>query len=432
MLMFAFALNHFSQTDTSKTNHQSELDAANALLAKNPQNVSALTRRANFYVSQKDFTRAMVDYDEVIRLNPNLVEAYIGRGYIYLQNNSYGQAIKEFNRAIEIDPKNEYALESRAYCQEVMLRSNLSFEEYDALIQFDPTKAEYYYYRGKLYFKAKKFIKATEDYSQAIEINQTYADAYISRAASYCEGGKRKESLADIRKYEQLSGKKNRGTCALDIKQCPKADDVCLMELYTEGINNPKEISSNEPNSLGFYYAGRGIINYERGKFDEAFSDFEKANFMFGDKRKGLYYGKLLFQNGKYEEALRNFNSALPDPEAALGIGEIHLIRREYGKALVNYEKAIFLNPRLSKAYLGRGAIYLKRGDDFRELENDESKAVESYRNAVKDFDSVIEIDLQNVGSEVYEKRAKAYERLNEPEKAAADRAKAEEVAEKP
>ncbi len=76
--------------------------------------------------------------------------------------------------------------------------------------------------------------------------------------------------------------------------------------------------------------------------------------------------------------------------------------------------------------------IYLRRGNDFRELENDEAKAVEAYKNAVKDFDSVIEIDLKNAGSEVYEKRAKAYEKLNEPDKAAADRAKAKELAEKP
>lgn len=190
---------------------------------------------------------------------------------------------------------------------------------------------------------------------------------------------------------------------------------------------------------MGDYYAGRGLIYNKRGKYDFAHSDFENAEkYSYTGKEEpiNLYLGNLLLSKGKYDESLIKFNLALKgkpnSAESVLHIGEIYLIKRDFDTAFEFFNKAIFLNPSLWKAYLGRGTIYLERGKNYDQFDNDAVKAVEAYKKAVKDFDSVPDLDLKDINPEVYLRRSKAYERLGEKEKAEADRAKYQELSEKP
>jgi tetratricopeptide (TPR) repeat protein len=314
---------------------------------------------------------------------------------------------------------------------------NEQISDYTDAIVRNPNDAELYYARAEIYFRLEDFDKAIEDSSKAIELNPKHTKAFGVRSDSYCRIGKWKESTADIKRYEQLTGKWSRATCYIrlldNLKYCAETDDDCRMDIYNAGISNPGLINSL-PLNLGDFYAGRGFIYYKRADFESAFSDFENADkYFYYNKLKPieLYLGKQLLIKGKYNEALIHLRRAVPESEAHLGIGEIYLVKREYEKALENYEKALFLNPRLSKAYLGRGIIYLEYAKNYGEFENDAIKAAEFYRKAVKELDSVIEIDLSETQPEVYLKRAKAYERLGEKEKAEFDRQKHRELTDK-
>lgn len=301
----------------------------------------------------------------------------------------------------------------------------------------EPTNADFYYYRSRLNFKAKNFKNAIEDTSKAIEFDPKYRDAYGIRSNSYCEIGKWKESTTDIKKYEQLTGKSSRAVCFIDLAKslsyCADSDDDCRLDIYEAGIANSGAMKF--PFNVGDFYAGRGYIYYKRGELERAYNDFENAekhSYYLKIKPIELYFAKQLLIKDKYDEALRRFKLAVPEAEAYLGIGQINLVKRNFDTALENFDKALFLNPRLSEAYLGRGTIYFERGRIYEDFENNREKAVENYRKAVKDFDSVTEVDLKDINPEVYLRRAKAYERLGEQEKAEADRAKYLELGEKP
>lgn len=137
---------------------------------------------------------------------------------------------------------------------------------------------------------------------------------------------------------------------------------------------------------------------------------------------------------GKYDDALRDYvrvsQSSMDSAEANLGIGNIYLRRRKYEAAVEHFDLAIFTNSRSTEAYLGRGTAYLELGKIYSQsqLPEDTEKAFENYRKAIKDFDSVTELDLEDSFKEAYLRRAKAFEKIGEKEKAEADRQKYEEL----
>ena len=208
----------------------------------------------------------------------------------------------------------------------------------------------------------------------------------------------------------------------------------CQINDLTEEI--VLEIKKEFPTKLNSLYNGRGILYYRKGDYDSALTDFNKTEDKYGFVASSLYRGDIYLRKGKYDEALVDFTQYLKNNPASiqinLNVGEIYLNKREYEKAFEYFDRVIFLSPVQSKAYFARGTIYLERAENYSETGNDEIKAAEAYKNAVKDFDSVIKLDLKEINPEVYIRRAKAFEKLGEREKADADRRKFEELSQKP
>lgn len=77
--------------------------------------------------------------------------------------------------------------------------------------KLDPAKAYYdradetYNESNEVKSREERFEDAIADLTMAIAIDPEYADAYHTRGALYDEYGKKKEALADYRKYLKLS-----------------------------------------------------------------------------------------------------------------------------------------------------------------------------------------------------------------------------------
>lgn len=218
-----------------------------------------------------------------------------------------------------------------------------------------------------------------------------------------------------------------------DINKCEIEDYDCIIARETKKLADyKKQDSSFDAWFIESFYRIRGAAYYKKGKYELALSDLEKAT-----KRlmPSAYLGHIYLTKGRFKEAYNIYYRIIEknpsDAEARLGRGITLTHFKNYELALEDYDYAIFLNSRFSKAYLNRGINYIKIGDQLRQYEQEESKIKEAYKNAIKDFDAVEEIDLANTDTETYLKRAKAYEKLGEKEKAEADRKKFEELSQK-
>ncbi len=64
----------------------------------------------------------------------------------------------------------------------------------------NPKMAEYYYYRGNVYYHMDKYDDAITDYDLAIRLRRNYADAYYNRGLALDGKGLLRQALGDLRK----------------------------------------------------------------------------------------------------------------------------------------------------------------------------------------------------------------------------------------
>ena len=161
-----------------------------------------------------------------------------------------------------------------------------------------------------------------------------------------------------------------------------KADQA--IEICTNDINSGtyNGIDNKGQDRLATRYNNRGIAYGNKGDYDKAIADHNKA----------------IELDPKYAKAYNNRGADNAD--------------RDYEKALADYNKAIELDPKYAMAYLNRGNIYRKKKGD--------------YDRAIIEYNTALEIDPQFAWA--YYVRGNAYSQKKDFDKAIDDYNKAIEL----
>jgi tetratricopeptide (TPR) repeat protein len=134
------------------------------------------------------------------------------------------------------------------------------------------------------------------------------------------------------------------------------------------------------------FYVNRGNDSANKGKYDQAISDYTKAleiNPMHAEayNNRGLAYG----QKGQYDQAISDFNKALEinprDAEAYNNRGTAYGRKGQNDEAISDYSKAIEIDPESVMAYNNRAWEYTLKGQ---------------YDSAVSDLEKALEINPKN------------------------------------
>lgn len=178
-------------------------------------------------------------------------------------------------------------------------------------------------------------------------------------------------------------------------------------------------------------YFTLGVEYFYLDDYADALSHLNKIEPYYLTSDTLTYRGLIYLRQGKNDEALKAFNSVIDrkiDYAAAYyGRAEIYRQRRKYDDAIKDYDRALEKNFRFSKAYFGRAIAYFKRGEPAR-LNKNEISVASDYKNALKDLNTVMEIDLDRTSREVYLYCAKIYEALGDETKAKEDYRKYKEI----
>lgn len=427
---FVFGQNNAERQKCLETDFDCIVAEFTRAINSNPKDEEAYYGRGNALARQEKYEQALKDFDEAVRLNPKFAMAHDGRGFVFIRQRRYAEAVAEFARAREVEPKDSYALGSLELIYKTVKAGDLTIGEYDDLIEVEPNRAELYCGRAFRYFDLKKYEFAVEDATKAVELNPKLDDAYAVRSDAYCRLEKSKESNADISKYESLTGKGTKAFCDACIK---KPIDCEIDELTRQLVLEEKKEFPQRLNSL---YIERGALYYKKGDYDGALADFNQLKELYFSSQVLKIKGDIYFQRQRYDEALDVLlpyvKIAPSSLETNLKVGKIYFLRREYENAFEYFDKVIFLSSANTEALFARGVIYLERGESYGKTGRDDIKSAEAYRKAVEDFDSVIRKDAKSANRKVYLKRAEAYEKLGETEKAVADRKMYEELTAKP
>ncbi len=79
------------------------------------ENAEELVSQGIDFASEGNFTRALEDFAEAIRLDPNLAGAYYNRGITYNKLGRFQEALQDLSQAIILAPENGAVYANRAF-----------------------------------------------------------------------------------------------------------------------------------------------------------------------------------------------------------------------------------------------------------------------------------------------------------------------------
>jgi tetratricopeptide (TPR) repeat protein len=299
------------------------LDLFSDELKRTPSSV-AYTIRGTIWNEQRDFDKAIIDFNQAIRLDPKNPRAYIGRGLAWVPKHEWNKAISDFTEAIRLDPKDA----SVHMCRGLVWHTKKEFEkaiweydesirldprfassygnralawsakgdidkaisDYDEVIRLDPS-AVAYNNRGNTWSDTKEYDKAIADYDEAIRLDPKYVYAYINRGRAWRKTGKYAKALSDYDEVLRLDPKEGRSYWGLAwlYATCPDAK-------YRDGkkaVDNAEKARQLLGSTDNVVAVALAAAYAEVGDFDSAVKWQTKARDLVLESQKADYHSRL-------------------------------------------------------------------------------------------------------------------------------------------
>ncbi|MBW4665912.1 MAG: tetratricopeptide repeat protein [Cyanomargarita calcarea GSE-NOS-MK-12-04C] len=282
-----------------------------------------------------------------------------------------------------------------------------AINNFNKAIQTNPKYALAYNRRGNAYYRLENFQKSQEDASEAIRLNPQDPSAYYDRGFTLYKLGNYNGAIADYNQAIKLNPQYanayyGRGLARIQIKERQGA-----MADFTKAIALKGD--------YGDAYLERGILRRKMGIKLEALKDLEEAVAISPDPR--AYYERALghYTLNEKKSALKDYNKAIELDgkylKAYLGRGDVYSDLGYRDKAIADYNQALAMNPKSADVYTYRGIFLLKVGDT---------------QAAIEDYNQAIVLDPKQATA--YNYRGNAYLELGNLKEAVNDYSKAIEI----
>lgn len=257
----------------------------------------------------KEYKKALKADDENLIIHLNLASSYI-------KKNDTATAIEELSQASRIDPEavEPHALLALLYSFQGEL--DLATREYELALQnaskLEPQNIDIYKNLGLVYLKQKKLKEAEEAYLLIIKLSPDDPQAYFYLASVYSELDKNDLAQTQLRRALEL-----------------KPD-------YPEALN-----------FLGYLYVDQGKNLEEAATLIRKALESEPQNGAYIDSLGWFYY-----QKGDFEQALKELEKAsslLEDPVIFDHLGDAYFKIKDTQNARINWEKSLKLKPEQEK-----------------------------------------------------------------------------------
>jgi tetratricopeptide (TPR) repeat protein len=443
-----------------KKRYDAAIEGYGEAVRLNPNLAEIYNNRGNAYADKHDYDKALADYDKALTLKPNLAEAYNNRGLAYSKKGDYDRAIVDYNKGISLNPNDIIIYNNRGIAYKNKGEYDKAIADFDKAIAINPNDDDAYGYRGIAYKNKSEFDKAIADFDKAIALNPNNTEAYSDRGSVYADKREFDKAIADFDKAISINPNYADAYFNRGIAYHRKgADDKAIADF-------DKAISLN-PNDAEIYN-NRGSVYAEKHNYDAAIADFDKAIALNSSDAMAYFNRGLAYSNrrgiGKIGSGLvvtagayankRDYDKAIADFDKAIALnpsypsvyynrGIAHAGKGNYDKAILDFDKSIALNPNHFEAYYNRGVILHFYKHDYDKAIVDYDKAITLNRNhtitynnrgviyvekgdydkAVAEFSEAITLDPNY--SNAYINRGAAYAEKGDYDKAMVDYNKA-------
>ncbi|KAF3931971.1 hypothetical protein ABW20_dc0102389 [Dactylellina cionopaga] len=321
----------------AQSNWAAVIDDTTAAVALNPEYVKALNRRANAYEQTEEYSKALLDYTASCILdsfrNDNaaqsverllkIVAETKGRKMLegkpkrlpsptfvtnYLQSFREKTAPEGLEDAID-ENTGDYHLNKGL--QDLKHKTGQSYEEaaqaFEKALELgvsDKYLAFAYNMRGTFKYLKGDSAEALEDITKSIDIDPSMTQSYIKRASMVLETGDKDAAEEDFNHA---------------IASNPDDPDIYYHRAqlhfitleYSEAARDYQK-SIDLDRDFIYSHIQLGVTQYKQGSIASSFATFRRCLKNF-DKNPDVYnyYGELLLDQNKYEEAIERFNTAI-------------------------------------------------------------------------------------------------------------------------
>jgi predicted Zn finger-like uncharacterized protein len=272
------------------------------------QRARAHSLLGRLHLIDREYARAVGEFDLAEALNPKDVVLLVGRGLLALQRDDLPGASSYFTRARSEDPSD---LRARLGQADAMIRQGLLADAKTLLIELlpnHPNNSVVHYLMGRVEMALKNNAKSEKEFGMAIALDKTFIEPYVGLSELLMKTGRDTEAMRTLDEASRV------------------VPDSALVKL-----------------TLAEGYAGRGDFPTAIVSLNEALNlepDNVRAHF-----RMAQMYRKM----GANEDARAALDEVAARsknyPGLALELGLLMEISGNVAKALASYEKALAANP---------------------------------------------------------------------------------------
>ena len=293
-------------------------------LKKDKNNHTAYNNLGNYYTSNSQFEKAIIEFSKSVRIKPNYILGFQNRGAVYFELKKYEEALNDFNMVLKLDRNNKVVVDSRRKCLLELGMTEQALSELNKVANDANVTSDNFFDRGLLYYNEKKYHVAIEDFKKAIAIDDKYDFASnLNIGLSLDRLNKPKEAILFFSKA--IEKKRNdptvyfhRGVTYVKTNQL----DSALVD-FSKSI----ELGNNKVS----VYKQRGYIYYYKKDYKNALQDYSKIIDLDSFNAEAFYNRSVAFY------FLKDYHSALSDATKAKELG--YLVKESYLNGLRNRTK---------------------------------------------------------------------------------------------
>lgn len=284
---------------------------------------------AKLYDQQQQYEVAIKEVDQALKIDPGYVPALYAKADIYSNSGKTQQAIDILKQIVKLSPDSEDAYIALALTQYHANETKDAQDTLKDMILHVPSSPYSYYYLAKIAVDQKKYREAIEYYNNAIKASPDFYTALYEQADVY----------AYIKEYDKAIGvykgilKDNPEEYGL----YEKVGDLYLTaKKYMDALDSYKKAESLIPSLV--LQLKIGMVYVELKQYEPAEATF-KAIIAYNPSfyRAYYYYGILLSENKKDDQAIEILNKVPPDneiyPDAVVQIAVIYSNRKNNKQA---------------------------------------------------------------------------------------------------
>lgn len=398
-------LKRYGEMLIENANHWEAKKQFEKVLEKKPNDVEALRGYAKTCVGEN----AVIAFEKALAIDPKDVQNLEGYGNALCDVRRYEEALTQYKKAVEIDPKQVLLLKGFGkilrHCAVDMKEKNIfeALELYNKALEINPEDASTLFCYAEILQSQRKNAEADLNYKKALEIeprNILYLNHYLDFLYYQGRDAEAKEQEDKIKEIKNAENLKKEVAAKAAVEANPTDANASqeygkvlfdqhkygeALEQYENALNNDKNgVISVFTLKGGSYQAA--LFCHARnlqleGKLEEAAKHYEKgikwlpnewnvlgsyaeilrkqekyekaalfytralSNIPINNTRAMRIclagYGEALSAQGKYKDAIEQFNKIQPASSllALRGYGEALYLQGNYGEAAVKFKE---------------------------------------------------------------------------------------------